>query len=248
MEKNQKRNHLQLSGMQLKYIAMVCMLLDHVADGILLPLMETSATDALLQRYFCMRTIGRLAFPLYCFLTAQGVRHSHDTMQYAVSLWEFALLSEIPFDLAAFGHPVWPQSQNVYFTLALAVTAYWVTVNLKNPFIKGMVLLAAPAVAGLLDTDYGMVGVLALYACFFGNPWAQAAAGAWIIFLGVFRLYGAGFTACLLGLAISGIYIYLIRSYNGKRGKVCGSKYLYYAFYPVHLLVIGLFRVLFIGQ
>lgn len=248
MEKNQKRNSLQLNGMQLKYIAMACMLLDHVADGILLSLMKTSATDMLLQRYLYMRTIGRLAFPLYCFLTAQGVRHSHDTKQYATSLWEFALLSEIPFDLAAFGHPVWPRSQNVYFTLALAVTAYWVTINFKNPFIKGTVLLAAPVVAGLLDTDYGMVGVLVLYACFFGNLWAQAAAGAGVIFLGVCRLYGAGFAACLFGLAISGIYIYLIRSYNDKRGKVRGSKYLYYAFYPLHLLVIGLLRVFFIGQ
>lgn len=47
MEKNQKRNDLQLSGMQLKYIAMVCMLLDHVADGIILPLMKAGVTDAL---------------------------------------------------------------------------------------------------------------------------------------------------------------------------------------------------------
>ena len=91
MEKNQKRNDLQLSGMQLKYIAMVCMLLDHVADGIILPLMKAGVTDALLQYYLCTRTIGRIAFPLYCFLTAQGVRHSHDTKQYAVSLWGFAL-------------------------------------------------------------------------------------------------------------------------------------------------------------
>jgi len=247
MEKNQKRNDLQLSGMQLKYIAMVCMLLDHVADGIILPLMKAGVTDALLQYYLCTRTIGRIAFPLYCFLTAQGVRHSHDTKQYAVSLWGFALLSEIPFDLAAFGYPFWPHSQNVYLTLALAVTAYWLAINVKNPFMKGMVLLASPAVAGLLNTDYGIIGVLALYACFFGNPWTQAAAGAGVIFLGVCRLYGVG-SACLLGLAISGIYIYLIRSYNGKRGKVHGNKYLYYAFYPVHLLVIGLFRIFFIGQ
>ena len=202
-KKNQKRNGLQLSGMRLKYIAMICMLLDHVADGILLPLMKTSVTDALLQQYLCMRTIGRL---------------------------------------------VWPHNQNVYFTLALAVTAYWVTVNVKNPFIKGMVLLTALVVAGLLHADYGMAGVLVLYACFFGNPWTQAAAGVGVIFLGVYKLYGAGFTACLLGLAISGIYIYLIRSDNGKRGKVHGNKYLYYAFYPVHLLVIGLFRIFFIGQ
>ena len=195
---------MQLSGMQLKYIAMVCMLLDHVADGIILPLMKAGVTDALLQYYLCTRTIGRIAFPLYCFLTAQGVRHSHDTKQYAVSLWGFALLSEIPFDLAAFGYPFWPHSQNVYFTLALAVTAYWVTVNVKNPFIKGMVLLTALVVAGLLHADYGMAGVLVLYACFFENPWTQAAAGAGVIFLGVYKLCGAGFTACLLGLAISG--------------------------------------------
>ena len=63
----------------------------------------------------------------------------------------------------------------------------------------------------------------------------------------MYKLYGAGFTACLQGLTISGIFIYLIRSYNGKRGKVHGNKYLYYAFYPVHLLVIGLFRIFFIG-
>lgn len=114
--------------------------------------------------------------------------------------------------------------------------------------MKGMALLATPAVAGLLHADYGMIGVLALYACFFGNPWVQAAVGSGVILLGVYKLYGAGFTACLLGLTISGIYIYLIRSYNGKRGKVHGNKYLYYAFYPVHLLVIGLFRIFFIGQ
>ena len=80
--------------------------------------------------------------------------------------------------------------------------------------------------AGLLHADYGMIGVLALYACFFGNPWVQAAVGSGVILLGVYKLYGAGFTACLLGLTISGIYIYLIRSYNGKRGKVHGNKYL----------------------
>ena len=107
-----------ISGSTLKMIAIVTMLIDHIGAAVLARLLmvnglgelDQTNTDAIMQwlsangalywMYTVMRMIGRVAFPIFCFLLVEGFLHTHDVKKYAMRLGLFALLSEIPFDLA----------------------------------------------------------------------------------------------------------------------------------------------------
>ena len=71
-----------------------------------------------------LRWIGRLAMPVLCFFIGEGLRHTRSPRRYLLRLTGFALLSELPFDLAFYGGIEWGH-QNVYFTLALGLLALW---------------------------------------------------------------------------------------------------------------------------
>ena len=83
----EKQEIFGLNGFVLKCIAMVCMLIDHTG-AVLFP------------QYRILRIIGRIAFPIYCFLLVEGAMHTRDIRKYELRLLGFALVSEIPFDLA----------------------------------------------------------------------------------------------------------------------------------------------------
>ena len=85
-------NLKKISGYHLKYIALFSMFLDHI--GVI--------GKAFLSKnvYFLLRAVGRLSFPLFCFILAEGFFHTKNRKKYQQRLFIFALLSEIPYDLA----------------------------------------------------------------------------------------------------------------------------------------------------
>ena len=101
----------------LKIIAVITMAIDHVGAAILFPyvsyLFQTGAPQAeeVYQLYWVIRDIGRIAFPIYCFLLTEGFFHTRSRVKYARNLFLFALLSEIPFDLALSQKPFDWESQ-----------------------------------------------------------------------------------------------------------------------------------------
>ena len=116
-----------ISGSTLKLIGIVTMLIDHIAAAILVRMLRIKWSDSLYSAYTFMRSIGRLGFPIFCFLLVEGVGRTRNKTKYALRLGMFALLSEIPFDLAFSAKVLEFEYQNVFFTLLfgmLALCAY----------------------------------------------------------------------------------------------------------------------------
>ncbi len=127
-----------LSGSTIKIIAVIAMLIDHAAASVLARYLVAgirSAADSqgawvwqqehasLYLAYNAMRAIGRLGFPIFCFLLVEGFQRTRNVKKYALRLGIFALISEIPFDFAICGQAFNFEYQNVYFTLLLGLLA-----------------------------------------------------------------------------------------------------------------------------
>ena len=139
----------QFSRNQLKWIAMVTMVLDHV--GCIFVPVKTMPVC-----YYLLRGIGRVSFPLICFLLVQGFFYTHSRRKYLFRLWCFALVSEIPYDLAFFGR-VWnPWNQNVFVTLAIGLMMLLGLFRTKEYVGKGWRI---PISCGIVGDDDGLAAL-----------------------------------------------------------------------------------------
>ena len=230
-----------ISGTTLKIVGMLSMLIDHVGAFLLLPwinfqLMGITSADAQSaatwqQIYYATRAIGRLAFPIFCFLIVQGAIHTRDIQRYLLRLGIFALLSEIPFDLARSQVPFDFSAQNVYFTLFLGLLTLTGMKHFKaNTLIQVAIISSTCTLSYFLNTDYDIFGVLLIVVLYLFK-----AERLYQVLAGSFIYLGYNFYALP-----SFILIYF---YNGQRGKF-NSK-LFYLFYPIHLIILaGLARYL----
>ncbi len=206
-----------LNGFTLKWIAMVTMLIDHVGAVLVPQLLE-------------LRIIGRLAFPIYCFLLVEGAVHTSNWKKYLGRLLVFAVISEVPFDLALRGRLVDVTSQNVFFTLAFGLLAVILFQRLKNRTLAWGAALLLVLGAEFLQTDYGGGGVIMILVFYLFREQVVIKAAALIMEITV----GFG------GLENYAVFALVpILCYNGKKGPG-GLKYLFYVFYPAHLLVLYL--------
>lgn len=260
-----------LNGNTLKIIACITMFIDHATAGIMIPvsrngLFPGSYTYATLNMYYrILRGIGRVAFPVFCFLLVEGFIHTKNRLRYALSLLIFGLISEIFYDVTFFAETeefninifevlkansaILADHCNVYFTLFIGLLVIWAVDRsfylyreLRLPIFLSYILSAAAiatgiVVAELLHTDYHGFGV------------------GLIAILYILRLYSpvnliAGYLSiCTLSteyLSFTGFI--LLAFYNGKRGRNLGLlKYAFYAFYPVHIYLIYVLRCLLYG-
>ena len=219
-----------LSGSALKVIAMISMVIDHIA----LYLMEYGTV-----LYETMRCIGRIAFPVFAFLIAEGFIHTRSRYRYFFTLLGFAVISEIPWYLlnGADG------THNVMFTLALGVATLMVLENLLQ---RSMVLgflwtLGMAGLASWLGVDYEWRGSLVIVFFYLFNgfehylPYSR---GMQFFCTFVLMIHYGG-----IGAIMACMILYV---YNGTRGFVQGSiaQYGFYAFYPIHLIVLSNFMLL----
>ena len=205
-----------MTGFQLKLLAMLAMTADHIG-AVFFPEIPL------------LRWIGRLAMPVLCFFIGEGLRHTRSPRRYLLRLTGFALLSELPFDLAFYGGIEWGH-QNVYFTLALGLLALWA---IQSRGMEGWLLaLTAALAAELLGCDYGMYGVLLILLLDrFHRARSEQLAGAALLNLAFFGLQTQ--TLSLIALP-------LLWLYNGKRGR--DDRRLFYLYYPAHMCVLGILR------
>lgn len=247
-----------ISSAVLKNIAVVTMLIDHIGAVIVARLLiRNGLYEAMVNQeaytawvgqnggmygiYMAMRIIGRFAFPIYCFLLVEGFQKTHNVKKYLGRMFLFALISEIPFDLALSGRLWDTEYQNVFFTLfiglmviaglrlvdqRLAGTETWR--KLAGVGLYAVIIVAGSVLALVLKTDYSFKGILAITVLYLFRSRRKAQVWAGVI---VFLLMD--------GLEmIAALSFLLIWFYNGERGRQ--NKYFFYFFYPVHLLLLWL--------
>lgn len=208
----------QLSGSWLKVIAILSMTIDHIAYyyGVSNPYV-----------YELMRTVGRIAFPTFAFLLAEGYAHTRNRQRYMLSLFTFAILSEIPWLLLNHDN-----SHNVLFTLLAGVIGMYIIETSRNKWVTLTSLVLIGCTTLMAETDYSLNGFVLtlLFYMFRGRPDLQ-------MLFGLPLMYEYGFMGILMAFAV----IFL---YNGERGFIHGkaAKYAFYAFYPAHLMLIYLIR------
>ena len=225
------REQRGISGSTLKIIAMISMLIDHIAYILIAPVVrENGLEGSIYTLYHVMRTVGRIAFPIYCFLLTEGFSRTHDRKKYALRLFLFALISEMPYNLAFYGSLRYSGHCNVFFSLLLGFVMMALMEEAKKHIqdfrIVVMIYLAAFATCGVcaewIHCEYGIKGIIAiaLLYLFRMNKEEQMIAG--------------GVAFCWEPAALFAFP--LIALYNGKRGRQL--KYVFYAFYPIHILLL----------
>ena len=207
---------LRLTAAHLRILALALMLIDHMGR-VLFPA----------QRW--MICLGRLAFPIFAFQTAEGYRHTHNFWRYCLRLAIFALISEIPFDMMVFGSVFDLRHQNVMVTMLLGLLACraW---DRKNVLLLGLLYLAG----AYLRCDYGSLGVLTvlMFHIFRVHKWAQLPG------LLLLRVYAYGLLSIQNFAVLAWVPISLYQGEKGQGGK--WLQYGSYVFYPLHMLILGL--------
>lgn len=239
----------------LKIIALACMILDHLG--------------AVFPMYFpiVFRIIGRVAFPIYVYLIADGCRHTRSMPKYLLRLGIFALISQIPFDLAFNNqqaylpvHISFIRDTNVFYTLflgALCVFLFQKLQTFNSSLLAASALLPLLAVMRLaewMQTDYGGFGVAFVFLMYVVPkkvPRLMVMALCCLyefypVALGLvlddYALYANArglwmLAACLLAVPLAALY-------NGQRGPK--MKWFFYVSYPAHLLAFGCIWILLV--
>lgn len=225
-----------LSGFWLKIIAIVTMLIDHLGY-------------TLFPQHTWMRYIGRIAFPIFCYLITEGFVHTKNVKKYSFRLFLFAIISEIPYDLAFYRKIFYWEQQNVFFTLLFGLLCLIIIKESKQLLVKLIGVASLVLVAEFFGSDYGGVGVsfIIIFYLYRNNSIMRAIAFFIINSIIFSRLLSFSYPWEMNTLFEFFIQDYAILSllpiemYNGKRGY--RMKWSFYLFYPIHLLIIyGMIR------
>lgn len=217
-----------LDGTTLKLLAMISMIFDHVGDNFF-------------PGQTWMRIIGRIAMPVFAFCLAEGFAHTRSRGKYLMRMGLFALISEVPFDLTVSGKVLEFSHQNIMFTFLWALLGLACFEKLTEKKTRAgaaagaFLLIAFTGASLLLGFDYNMLGTGLVFIFYLLRNKGH-----------ILRCLGGALYHVLLrnmGIYWFGLLGFLpILCYNGKKGR--GLRYLFYAFYPAHLLLIWFVRTI----
>ena len=211
----------------LKLIACMTMLLDHVG--------------AALWPSVWLRIIGRLSFPIYCFLLTEGIYHTRSPKKYLCRLAYAAVLSEIPFDLLFYGR-LTLQAQSVMLTLFLGAAMLLAIRCTTSGPVKTVWILLACIAAELLQTDYGCTGIFLIALFGLTHRLPVQLAGMALLFI---RSAPVVFWGLPVPIGLFALFSLIpISMYSGI--KRTSSKWVqrgFYLFYPAHMLLLLLLKI-----
>jgi len=252
---------MKISNSTLKIFAIIIMFIDHFASIILNQILVNNnmneifasnneiiinnwiAENPIYNVYLVIRLVGRISFPIFCFLLVEGLYKTNNIKKYIVRLGLFALISEIPFDLAFSDSLANFSYQNVFFTLFIGLLTinsldYIHKRSVKCEVLYNICIITIGFIlAELLKTDYSGFGVLTISAIYItyrhyekDNDYKYK---VYSMFAGCIVLFIMSPIECTSFLSIL-----LVLLYNNKKGL--NLKYIFYVFYPLHLVLLWL--------
>jgi hypothetical protein len=238
----------------LKVIAILLMLIDHTG-AVIFP-------EAII-----LRLIGRLSFPIFAYLIVVGYTKTKSFSKYLTRLVIFATLSQIPFSLA-FGEKLTILSfsdflsffvgspnphLNVFFTLALGLLAIRTWDKKESELGRIIIILSLAITANVLHTDYNMYGIAMILAFYiFRDNKIKTVISQTIVYIlfdasqilfYVYKFPGITIELAWFSQVLSLLSLAFIFTYNNTKGK--DLKFVFYAFYPLHLLILGLIKIFY---
>lgn len=225
----------------LKIIAIITMLIDHIGAF-------------LYPNIIILRVIGRISFPIFSFCIAEGLYYTKSISKYCLRLTMFAIISQIPYVvlIGAF------YKLNILFTFLVSIYLIVLLKNYlaKNKTIENYISLAVFFLSMIIVLvceplgifDYGIFGVLITISFYFFREklvFKNIVFVTLIIFMVVENIILLGFSFGTIIQLVSILDVILFIFYNGQRGNV-KLKYFFYIFYPVHLALLIIIKILFI--
>ncbi|SCJ74447.1 conjugal transfer protein TrbP [uncultured Eubacterium sp.] len=241
----QEKNQGFLTGSTLKWIAITAMFINHFGDivleGVIMNAPYSAFTDAqfqiIINCYEIFHAIGRISMPIFCFLIVEGFVYTRDVKRYLTRLFLFAIISEVPYDLASGTAAFDLAQQNVFFTLAAGLLVLMVMKRYRE---QELIMIAAPIIIAAatyylkFDGSYYGVLMMVLFYLLRGKRLGKCAA-VFALQIAIMMVFSESFDLNQVLAALPLIAIYF---YNGRRGMKL--KYFFYIFYPCHLLVLAL--------
>ena len=233
-----------MTSFTLRVIALFCMLADHLGRTIL-------------SEYIWLTYIGRLAFPIFAFQLVVGYMHTRNKNKYALRLFLFALISEIPFDLMAYGTLVYWDHQNIMWTLLaglicihlsdiLAKRLQFTILCSLSRFALVFLFFSSATVLRLDYLGFGILQIYLFYRLYNRNHFSLLIIGTVLVnYIGAsdpyIHLAGFSFPSQLLAV-LSLVLVYFYNGLPGYRNKIWSS--FCYVFYPCHLALLFLLSAL----
>ena len=242
-----KKNRLNAN--QIKLIAIIAMTVDHLTWAFF------PGTQAVWY-VFALHIIGRLTAPIMWFFIAEGCHYTRNIWKYAGRLFIFAIISHFAYNFA-FGIPFLPFSGGSFFNQtsvmwSLAWAVVLVAINRSEKVPKWAKILAIPVICVItFPSDWSCIAVMCPFFLYQHRGdfkkqaidivlWTLMYAVIYFLFLD--KLYGVLQMFTFLTIPI-------LAQYSGERGKkIPGTKWLFYIYYPSHLVVVGMIRVALHGN
>lgn len=241
-----------MSAFTLKIIALVCMTIDHLFKIFpdffaQIPIPPIPFGNGSISVIGLIALLGRISFPIFAYIVAESCRYSTNKRKFLFRLFLFAVLSEIPYDLAFYGHNTLSH-QNVMWTFFLAASAIFIYEDIKNTLMGTIIAICFVLLSYYTRTDYSGFGVLLVFSIYVVKPKPLKLLTAFLLIC-VYYLYSKGmfYSICsgdtktlinsILPFIFTEISVIILAFYNGTRGR--RMKWFFYLYYPLHLLIFG---------
>lgn len=239
---------IQLNSNHLKLVAILAMTIDHIAD-LIYPGFPNNAIAIILHLF------GRLTAPIMWFFICEGFYHTRNLKKYLARMFVFAIISHFAYCFA-FGISYVPFDGGVFNQTSVIWPLFWAIVvlwifngdnNLKQ-WQKYILLILINVIT--FSADWSCIAVMAIVSMYSnrGNLKKQMTGMMfWGLIYAIVSFFFVNKTYAIVQLGVILVYPFL-SLYNGQKGNAKWMKWFFYIFYPLHLIIVGILRIVIHGD